>query len=83
MPYADPPAASPLPRRSYPVGMAVRGTPQRVIRVDQETWDAFGEACAAKGTNRADDLRRHMTAEIKAWRSEQRRIAAEERAAQP
>ena len=62
--------------------MAVRGTPQRVIRVDQETWDAYGEACASKGTSRADDLRRHMHAAIKEFRAEQRRIAAEERAAQ-
>jgi len=52
-----------------------------VIRVDQETWDAFGEACAAKGTNRADELRRYMTAEIKARQAELRRIAAEQRAA--
>jgi phage-related protein len=61
--------------------MAVRGTPQRVIRVDQETWDAYGEACASKGTTRADDLRRHMHAAIKDHQAEQRRIAAEERAA--
>ncbi|MFB7900282.1 hypothetical protein ACFC1B_28630 [Streptomyces xiamenensis] len=61
--------------------MAVRGTPQRVIRADQETWDEYGEVCKAEGTTRADDLRRHMRARIKTYRAEQRRIAAEERAA--
>jgi len=60
--------------------MAVRGTPQRVVRVDDETWDAYGAACESLGTTRADDLRRHMHAQIKAHRAEQRRIAAEERA---
>lgn len=58
--------------------MAVRGTPQRVVRVDQETWDAYGQVCADDGTNRADDLRRYMTQRIKAYRAEQRRIAAEQ-----
>ncbi|MCW2898515.1 MAG: hypothetical protein JWO67_780 [Streptosporangiaceae bacterium] len=61
--------------------MAGRGTPQRVIRVDKETWDAYGVVCKAKGTDRADDLRRHMHTQIKAYEAEQRRIAAEERAA--
>jgi predicted GIY-YIG superfamily endonuclease len=52
----------------------------RIVRAPDDAWDAYGKACASKGTNRADDLRRHMTAEIKAWQSEQRRIAAEQRA---
>jgi hypothetical protein len=59
--------------------MAVKGTPQHVVRADKETWDAYGEACKAKGTTRADDLRRHMHAEIKAHQAELRRIAAEAR----
>lgn len=59
--------------------MAVRGTPQRVVRVDQETWDAYGEACADAGTTRADDIRRHIRAQVKTWQAEQRRLAAEQR----
>ena len=62
--------------------MTTKGTRGRVIRVDDETWTAYEEACAAKGTTRADDLRRHMHAQIKAHRAELRRIAAEERAAE-
>lgn len=62
--------------------MAVRGTPQRVIRVDQETWDAYGAACADAGTTRADDIRRHIRSQIKAWQSEQRQIAAEKRSSE-
>lgn len=62
--------------------MAVRGTPGRVIRVEQELWEAYGEVCASDGTTRADDLRRHMTTRVKEYRAEQRRIAAEERAAE-
>jgi hypothetical protein len=61
--------------------MATKGTPQRVIRVDEETWTAYGEVCADEGTNRADDLRRHMRTRIKNWQQEQRKIAAEQRAA--
>lgn len=69
------------PATRYAGYMAVRGTPQRVVRVDKETWDAYGAACKAKGTDRADDLRRHMRTEIKAYEAEQRRIAVEKRTA--
>jgi hypothetical protein len=66
---------------SYAGCMTTKGTRGRVIRVDDDTWAAYGEVCASKGTNRADDLRRYMHIQIKAYRAEQRRIAAEERAA--
>ena len=39
-------------------------TPHRVIRVEDELWDKYGQACAAKGTNRSDDLREHMVSEV-------------------
>lgn len=55
--------------------------PTRVVRVSEEDWAAFELACSAKGTNRADDIRRHMRTRIKNWQQEQRKIAAEERAA--
>lgn len=56
--------------------MAVRGTPQRVVRVDDEMWEAYGRLCAEEGTSRSDDIRRHVHARVNAWRKEQRDIDA-------
>ncbi len=50
---------------------------QRVVRIDDETWADFGVACEALGTNRSDELRRHVKAVIAAWKREQRLIARE------
>jgi hypothetical protein len=61
--------------------MTTKGTPGRVIRVDEETWAAYGRACDDRGISRANDLRMHMHREIKAYEAAQRKIAAEERAA--
>lgn len=57
---------------SYAVDMTTKGTPGRVLRVDQETWDAYEAACKDMGTTRADDLRRHIHRQIAAWRRRQR-----------
>lgn len=57
--------------------MATRGTPQRVVRVDEETWAAFGRACEDKKTTRADELRRFMRQQIKTFEAEQRKLASE------
>jgi hypothetical protein len=56
---------------SYSVFMTTKGTPGRVVRIDDETWAAYGELCAAEGTSRADDLRRHAHARVNAWRKKQ------------
>jgi len=56
---------------SYAVLMTTKGTPGRVVRIDNETWAAYGELCAAEGTSRADDLRRHAHARVNAWRKKQ------------
>lgn len=48
--------------------MTTKGTPGRVVRIDDETWAAYGELCAEEGTSRADDLRRHAHARVAAWR---------------
>lgn len=61
---------------SYAVRMTTKGTTGRVVRVDKETWDAYGEVCAAKGLSRAADLRVYINREIAAHR---RRLAAEKR----
>jgi len=52
-------------------------TPNRVIRVSDEDWAAYGEAVAAIGSTRSDDMRRHIKATIAAHQREQRRIARE------
>lgn len=51
---------------SYACVMTTKGTPGHVIRVDTETWDAYREACQAKGLSRAADLRVYMNREITA-----------------
>lgn len=61
--------------------MTSKGTPGRVIRVDKETWDTYGELCKAKGIARATDVRMYIAREVKAYEAEQRKIAAQERAA--
>lgn len=53
---------------SYAEHMTTKGTPGRVVRIDDETWAAYGELCKAEGTSRADDLRRHAHARVEAWR---------------
>lgn len=67
---------------SYSVRMTTKGTKGRVVRIDEETWVAYGELCAAEGTNRADDLRRHAHARVAAWKKQRDRDAAP-RTAQP
>ncbi len=58
---------------SYAVDMTTKGTPGRVVRIDDETWAAYGELCAEEGTSRADDLRRHAHARVAAWRAASRK----------
>ena len=41
-------------------------TPNRVIRVDDQLWRDYGEACEAEGTTRSDDLRAHMLRKVRA-----------------
>ncbi len=64
---------------AVPVAEKTRGgnTPNRVIRVSDDDWAAYGEAVEDMGSNRSDDLRRHIKATIDAYRSKQRRIARE------
>ncbi|PAZ15622.1 hypothetical protein CLM62_12555 [Streptomyces sp. SA15] len=64
---------------SYAVLMTTKGTPGRVVRIDDETWREYGELCAAEGTSRADDLRRHAHARVEAWRKKQAALRRLER----
>lgn len=43
-------------------------TPNRVIRVEDDLWEAYGVAVAAKGLKRSDDLRAHMQRTVRAFR---------------
>ena len=52
---------------SYAVDMTTRGTPGRMIRIDDEMWDLFDQACAEEGTTRTDDLRRHIHSRVRAY----------------
>lgn len=62
---------------SYAGAMTTKGTPGRVIRVDDETWAAFGEVCEAKGLSRAADLRVYIKREVAAYRRRQKAEASE------
>ncbi|MFM9635904.1 hypothetical protein [Streptomyces turgidiscabies] len=56
--------------------MASNPTPQRVIRVDKETWDAYGQLCEEKGVARSADLRMYIKREVARWQKEQRDAGA-------
>lgn len=44
----------------------------RVVRVPDEDWAAYQDACAAKGISRSDDLRMHIKREIAAHKRQLR-----------
>jgi hypothetical protein len=46
--------------------------PNRVFRLDSETWDAYGRACEEKGISRSDDLRLYIKAQVAAFERKQR-----------
>lgn len=52
-------------------------TPGRLIRIKDELWADYGAACEALGTNRSDDLRRHMVATVAEHKRKLRQIARE------
>lgn len=52
---------------SYAVDMTTRGTPGRMIRIDDEMWEMYGQLCAEEGTTRTDDLRRHVYSRVRAY----------------
>ncbi|MGW2920337.1 hypothetical protein ACWDBF_21100 [Streptomyces angustmyceticus] len=52
--------------------MTTKGTPGRVVRIDDETWEAYGELCEAKGLSRAADLRVYIKQQVAAFKRQQR-----------
>ncbi|GGP55640.1 hypothetical protein [Streptomyces abikoensis] len=47
-------------------------TTNRVVRIDDEDWAAYEQACKDKGLTRSADIRMHIKSEIAAWRRRQR-----------
>lgn len=43
-------------------------TPNRAIRIEDDLWRDYGEACEADGTTRSDDVRAHMIRKVRAWK---------------
>lgn len=60
----------------YAGDMASNPTPQRVIRVDDETWTAYGQLCEEKGVARSADLRMYIKREVAEWQKRQRDVGA-------
>ena len=58
-------------RVSYAVDMTTKGTPGRMVRIEEEVWVDYGQLCEEEGTSRGDDLRRHAYARVNAWRKKQ------------
>lgn len=48
--------------------------PNRVFRLDAETWEAYGLACEDKGISRSDDLRLYIKSQVAAHK---RKLRAE------
>lgn len=48
--------------------MTTKGQPGRVVRIDDETWAAYGALCEEKGIARAADMRMYVVREVNAWR---------------
>jgi hypothetical protein len=53
-------------------------TPLRAVRIPDETWRLFGEACDDKGIGRSEAVRRFMEREIAAFQRRQAKRAAGE-----
>ncbi|MER7905420.1 hypothetical protein ABTX84_19325 [Streptomyces sp. NPDC095614] len=51
--------------------MTTKGTPGRMVRIEDEVWAEYGQLCDEEGTSRGDDLRRHAYARVNAWRKAQ------------
>lgn len=58
---------------SYPGRMTTKGQPGRVIRIDDQTWADYEQACKEKGVARATDIRMYVVREVAAWRRRQQR----------
>ena len=50
-------------------------TKHRVFRAEDDLWRDYGDACAAEGVRRSDDLRAYLQRKVKAWKRGQAKAA--------
>lgn len=53
---------------SYAVHMTTKGTPGRMVRIEDDVWADYGQLCEEKGIARAADIRMYVVREVTAWR---------------
>lgn len=53
---------------SYAVDMTTKGTPGRMVRIEDDLWAEYGQLCEEKGIARAADIRMYVVREVNAWR---------------
>lgn len=52
----------------YAVDMTTKGTPGRMVRIEDDVWADYGQLCEEKGIARAADIRMYVVREVTAWR---------------
>jgi hypothetical protein len=53
---------------SYAVDMTTKGTPGRMVRIEDDVWADYEQVCQEKGLARAADIRMYVVREVTAWR---------------
>ncbi|MFE9448349.1 hypothetical protein [Streptomyces sp. NPDC006739] len=56
--------------------MTTKGTPGRMVRIEDDVWADYEKACKEKGIARAADIRMYVVREVNAWRRRQRDAGA-------
>lgn len=56
--------------------MTTKGTPGRMVRIEDDVWSDYEKACKEKGIARAADIRMYVVREVNAWRKRQRDAGA-------
>ena len=52
--------------------MTTKGTPGRMVRIEDDVWADYEKVCKEKGLARAADIRTYVVREVNAWRRRQR-----------
>ncbi|MFF7130345.1 hypothetical protein [Streptomyces sp. NPDC008240] len=59
--------------------MTTKGTPGRMVRIEDDVWADYEQVCKEKGLARAADIRMYVVREVTAWRKQQARQGAIQR----
>jgi hypothetical protein len=59
--------------------MTTKGTPGRMVRIEDDVWADYEKVCKEKGLARAADIRMYVVREVTAWRKQQARQSALQR----